>query len=177
MAVALGAFVIAGPGFTQEVECHDNNEYFVASKTHSGDAGAQFAITALNGKPKPGKCAFDAKKADFVIGKPGDPLWFSAQARNLLILSRSTGPQGDLVVYDLKARKSVLDVPSDDFAVEAGKLVFWQRSTTTATKKNCPSFAENEKNGMGSVISVQKAFDIKTGSVQELGKNRCDATQ
>jgi len=146
-AAALGTCFFAAPVLAQEIECHNNKDYLVVSKTYSGDAGAQFAITALNGKPKPAKCAFDAKKADFVIGKPGDPLWFSAQTGSLLILTRSTGPQGDMVVYDLKTRKSVLDVPSDDYAAEGGKLVFWQR-TAAATKKNCPSFTENEKNGM-----------------------------
>lgn len=171
-----GCSTFAGSVLAQEVECHANTEYSVAGKAYKDEVGAQFAITALNGKPAPKKCAFDARKADFVIGKPGDPLHFGAQAGNLLILSRSTGPEGALVVYDLKTRKTVLDVPADDYAVQGDRLTFWQR-TVEATKKNCKSFDENKKNGLGSVISVQKVLDIKTGTVKDLGKSRCDATQ
>jgi hypothetical protein len=164
------------PAYAQEVECHASKDYAVAVKPYADDAGAQFAVTFLGGKTKPTKCVFDAKKADYVIGKPGDPLWFGEQAGNYLVLTRSTGPQGDLVIYDLKARKVVLDVPSDDYSVNGSKISFWQR-TVEATRRNCPSFAQNKANGLGSFIAAEKTFDTATATVKETGKSRCDATQ
>ncbi|WP_117191226.1 hypothetical protein [Rhizobium terrae] len=174
--LASSLFVMADAASAQDVECHSNKDFLVAAKSYQDEAGSQFAVTALAGKPKPAKCVFDMRKADFVIGTPGDPLWFGEQSGNLLILSRSTGPEGDLVIYDLKTRKAILDVPSDDYALENGRLTFWQR-TAQATRKNCPSFARNKANGMGSVISVEKTFDFAANTVKDTGRSRCDATQ
>ena len=157
-------------------ECQANKAYSVAWQEYDGEAGAQFAVTTLADRKAPKKCAFDARKASFVIGTPGDPLWFGELAGNLLILTRSTGPQGDLVVYDLAGQTKILDVASDDYALSGGKLVFWERGAE-ATEVNCPDFAENQANGMGSVISAEKRFDAKSGALTATGKQRCDATQ
>ncbi|CAN7638553.1 hypothetical protein LJR030_001780 [Rhizobium sp. LjRoot30] len=164
------------PVFAGEVECHANKEYAVAVQSYDEDAGAQFAVTALKGKKKPASCRFDADKADLVIGEPGDPLWYGDQTGKYLILTRSTGPQGDLVVYDLSTGKSVLDVPADEYEVSGGKLAFWER-TGEATAENCPSFAENQANGMGSAVAERKQLDLKSLKISKTGEERCDATQ
>lgn len=159
-----------------EVECHSNQFFHVAVKPFDDEPGAQFAITALKEKTAPETCAFEAAKADFVLGERGDALWFHGQAGKYLILQRSTGPQGNLVVYDLTTRKPVLDVPADDFAVDGNGLGYWERSGQ-ATAKNCPSFKENEANGLGSVISVHKIFDLSSQTISKSGEKRCDAVQ
>jgi hypothetical protein len=159
-----------------EVECHANKSFAVAVKPFDDEPGSEFAITALGKKAAPNKCAFKPAQADFVLGKRGDALWFHSQAGKFLILQRSTGPQGDLVVYDLSTRKTVLDVPADDFAVEGNALGFWERSGE-ATEKNCPQFAENKANGMSSVLSKRKLFDLSTLKTSDTGQERCDTTQ
>lgn len=159
-----------------EVECHSNKSFRVAVKPFDDEPGSQFAITAVGKKAMPKKCSFTMAKADFVLGKRGDALWFHSQAGKYLILQRSTGPQGDLVVYDLSTRKPVLDVPADDFAVEGNALGYWERSGD-ATAKNCPAFKENEANGLSSVISVHKSFDLTSQAISETGESRCDTVQ
>lgn len=159
-----------------EVECHANKRYHVAAETYPEDAGARFAITALEGRKKPKTCAFDATRADFVIGAAGDPLWFDKLAGRFLVLRRSTGPQGDLVVYDLDSRKPVLDAPADDYALDGKVLRYWER-TAEATAATCPAFAEHQANGMGSVIAQEKTLDLATLKGGPTGKSRCDATQ
>ncbi|PWE56557.1 hypothetical protein DEM27_09255 [Metarhizobium album] len=159
-----------------EVECHANKEYAVAVQSDDEDAGAQFAVTALRGKKKPASCRFDADKADLVIGEPGDPLWYGDQSGKYLILTRSTGPQGDLVVYDLSTGKAVLDVPADEYEVSGNTLAFWER-TGEATAENCPGFAENQANGMGSAVVERKQLDLKSLKIDKTGEERCDATQ
>jgi hypothetical protein len=158
------------------VECHADKEFHVAVKPFKEDSGALFAVTALSGKAAPRTCGFDPKSADFVIGRNGDALWYSDLVGTYLILQRSTGPQGDLVIIDLATRKTILDVPSDDFAREGDTLVFWQRGEE-ATEKTCASFRENTDNGLGSVISTRKLFSLTTGKIGTTGATRCDAIQ
>ncbi len=158
------------------VECHADKDFHVAVKPFNEDSGALFAVTALSGKAAPKTCGFDPQSADFVIGRNGDALWYSDLAGRYLILQRSTGPQGDLVVIDLATRKTMLDAPSDDFAREGDTLAFWQRGEE-ATEKNCATFKENSENGLRSVISTQKLFSLADGKVGATGTTRCDAAQ
>ena len=158
-----------------EPQCHSNDEYHVVGQPYPDDAGNQFAVTRLKG-PRPAGCVFDKAKADLVIGKAGDPLWYVDLSGDSLILSRSTGPQGDLVVYDLRNGKPILDVPSDEYELQGNLLSFWQR-TARATAATCPDFAKNEANGLGSVTAVLKIFDLATRVVSETGKSKCVAVQ
>jgi hypothetical protein len=158
------------------VECHSNKQFFIAAKPFDDEPGSLFAVTALAHKPAPKTCSFDADHADFVLGQKGDPLWYGDQAGKYLILQRSTGPQGDLVIYDLATRKLVLDVPADDFSVEAGSVAFWER-TEAATAGNCPNFAENQANGLSSVISKRRLFDPASAKISDTKDERCDAVQ
>lgn len=158
------------------VECHTDRQFHVAVRPFADEPGSLFAVTALGGKAAPGACAFDPQSADFVIGKRGDALWYQNLAGKYLVLQRSTGPQGDLVVIDLSTRQTVLDVPSDDFALEGDTLSFWQRGTQ-ATAANCTTFRKNAANGLGSVISARKLFGIISGKTIATGETRCDAVQ
>lgn len=145
-------------------------------KSYAEEPGAQFTVRAVSeGKAKKG-CRFKASAKDFVIGKPGDPPWFSALEGRMLVLTRSTGPQGDLVVYDLVKRKPVLDVPSDSHEIEKDGLSFWQR-IGEATAKTCPEFAEHQANGFGSVIVQRKLLDLSSGEITQTAEKRCEAVQ
>ena len=158
-----------------EPQCHSNDEYHVVGQPYPDDAGNQFAVTRLKG-PRPAGCVFDKAKADLVIGKAGDPLWYVDLSGDSLILSRSTGPQGDLVVYDLRNGKPILDVPSDEYELQGSRLSFWGR-IGPATAETCPGFAENEANGLRSVTTVLKTLDLETGAVADAGRSKCVAVQ
>lgn len=157
-----------------EPQCHSNDRYHVVAEPYADDAGNRFAVSRLNGTA-PTTCAFDESDADLVI-KAGDPLWYADLSGDALILSRSTGPQGDLVVYDLRTGQPILDVPADEYELKDSALSFWQR-TAQATAATCPSFAENEANGFGSVNAVLKTLDLETGAVSETGESKCVAVQ
>ena len=158
-----------------EPQCYSNDRYHVVMQPYPDDAGNKFAVTRLKGAA-PSTCAFDEAKADMVIGKVGDPLWYSELSGDSLILSRSTGPQGDLVVYDLKSGLPILDAPSDEYERKGSLLSFWQR-TAQATADTCPSFAENEANGLGSVTAILKTLDLETKIVSDAGESKCVAVQ
>ncbi|MBX9455745.1 MAG: hypothetical protein KL863_06785 [Rhizobium sp.] len=156
-------------------QCHSNEAFHVVALPYPDDAGNRFAVSRQTGEA-PADCVFDEAKADVVIGQAGDPLWFGDLSGSSLVLSRSTGPQGDLVVYDLDSGKAVLDVPSDEYELKGGRLFFWQR-VAQATPETCASFAENEANGLGSVIAVLKTLDLKTKAISETGESKCVAVQ
>ena len=161
----------------ETTECHDSQDFRVAAQAYAEDAGQKFAVTALSGRPAPKDCSFNDKSADFVFGAPGEPLWFERLAGHHLILRRSTGPQGDLVVVDLKARRTVLDVGADEYDLSGTALGYWQRSDEEANAANCPELADHQANGLGSVIASQAIYDLGTGKTTMTGQKRCDATQ
>lgn len=175
MALIACGCVLLSSASLAEPQCHSNAHYHVVAQPYPDDAGNRFAVIRLKGAP-PAGCVFDASKADIVIGKEGDPLWYADLSGDSLILSRSTGPQGDLVVYDLKSGRSVLDVPADEYELKGNLLSFWQR-TAQATAETCPGFAENQANGLGSVTAVLKTYDLQTGTITETGDSKCVAVQ
>ena len=158
-----------------EPQCHSNDRYHVVAQPYPDDAGNRFAVTRLKGAA-PSGCKFDESTANLVIGKAGDPLWYAELSGDSLILSRSTGPQGDLVVYDLRSGQPMLDVPADEYEIKGNGLSFWQR-TVQATADTCPDFAENQANGLGTVTAVMRTMDLGTGSVVETGESKCVAIQ
>jgi hypothetical protein len=158
-----------------EPQCYSNDRYHVVMQPYPDDAGNQFAVTRLKGAA-PSTCAFDEVKADLVIGKVGDPLWYSELSGDSLILSRSTGPQGDLVVYDLISGKPVLDVPADEYELKGNSLSFWERNAQ-ASADNCPDFSEHQANGLGSVTAMRKTFDLGSKAIVETGESKCVAVQ
>jgi len=173
--LACGPLLCVSLASASEPQCHSNERYHVAALPYPDDAGNKFAVTRLNGAAAPARCSFD-EKADLVIGKAGDPLWFGELSGDGLILSRSTGPQGDLVVYDLASGTAVLDVPSDEYERKGNRVTFWQRMAQ-ATAANCPDFAENTANGFGSVTAVEKVLDLASNTVSETGQSKCVAVQ
>jgi hypothetical protein len=159
-----------------EPQCHSNDRYHVVAEPYPDDAGNRFAVTRLEGRTAPATCVFDLSAADLTIGQKGDPLWLGQLSGDSLILSRSTGPQGDLVVYDLRTGQPLLDVPADEYELNGNLLSFWQR-TARATATTCPSFAENQANGLGSVTAVLKTLDLATKRVADTGESKCVAVQ
>jgi hypothetical protein len=59
-----------------EPQCHSNDRYQVVALPYPNDAGNRFMATRLEGAG-PAGCVFDESKADLVIGRPGDPLWYA----------------------------------------------------------------------------------------------------
>lgn len=156
-----------------EVPCYANDLYSVAVLENDDTPGARFAISSAAAD---GTCRVDESGPKQVIGDGQDPLWFSDLQGKFLILSRSTGPQGDLVVYDLDSGIAVLDVPSDDFEAYNTGVTFWQR-TVEATEQNCPNYADFVGDGLGAVIVEKAHYDFASGAIDRSHEQRCDPLQ
>jgi hypothetical protein len=176
LALAASAFaVIAVPAFAQEALCFQNENFLVIAQERSEDVGMDVLARApARGKIK---CEYAEKAGDFIVNADGEPLWYQGLAGNYLVLTRSTGPDGDVVIYDLANEAIVIDEPADnEVVVTEDSVTFWQR-TKAGTAKNCPEYAEYTSNGLGAIIAEERVLDITSGEVKSTGEKRCSATQ
>ena len=167
----------ANPALAQEAQCFQNDSFLVIGQQRTDEVGTDFIVRP----PARGKiaCLYEQREGDTLIGSPDDPLWYEALLGNYLVLTRSTGPEGDLVIYDLATDPSrpLLDLPAgDDLTIGEADIVFWER-TIEGTAANCPQFEEHAGYGFGSVIVEQRVFDVATGTVSATGETRCTNTQ
>jgi len=161
----------AGPAAAQEIaDCHTSDSHAVADLPNE-DLGSRFLVSAAAKG-----CVGAADEAGLVVGDGEEPLWFAELRGNKLFLTRSTGPHGDLVVYDLTSDVRLLDVPADEFDIQDDSVVYWER-TEPATAQNCAQIAEYKADGFGAVISVEKRLVFAGRGPAATGRTRCDATQ
>lgn len=172
---ALALAAISVPASAQEVLCYQNDTALVIAQTRLDDVGMDILARApAKGKIK---CEYEEREGDWIIGQPGEPLWYEGLAGQYLILSRSTGPDGDMVILDLAERTTLLDVPEDtSITVAEDSVTFWQR-TVAATEDNCPELAEYTASGLGAIIAEEQVLDVASGIIKPTGESRCSATQ
>lgn len=177
-AIATTALCLTmAPASAWELECYQNENYLVIAQERTDEVGADFLIR----QPARGKfaCAFEEQPGDARIGAPDDPLHYNALVGTFLVLDRSTGPDGDLVIYDLseKPPARVIDVPADsEVTIEDGRITYWER-VADGNAENCSEYAEYSKAGLGAVIAEGRVFDTASGAATATRKKRCSATQ
>jgi hypothetical protein len=137
--------------------------------------GTRFAVRSNSAAAKR-SCDFGEVGADYVVGGEDEPLWFAGITSRYLVMTRSTGPQGDIVTYDLDQRKIHLDVAADEVDMDESGATYWER-IADGTVDNCPEYAEYQSSGLGAAISQAKRFDFACGKVETIGPTRCDAIQ
>ncbi|SFV30918.1 hypothetical protein SAMN05216456_1172 [Devosia crocina] len=167
----------AGAAFGQEAQCFQNDHYLVIEQPRFEEVGSEFIVRP----PARGKiaCSFETSDGDIRIGEIDDPIHYLGLAGPYLVLERSTGPDGNLVVYDLDAGafEPIIDVPVDDeILVDDETIAYWER-TDVGTAENCKEYAEHRSYGFGSVISEERTFDIASGTLSASGDWRCSSTQ
>ena len=169
--------LLASPALAQEAQCFQSDQFLVIAQERLDEVGADFIIRA----PAKGKiaCAFEQRDGDGLIGGPDDPLHYEALVGQYLVLTRSTGPQGDLVVYDLATDRyaPLLDVRAEDaITVTEDSITYWQQAIR-GTAVNCPSFDENTGYGLGSMIYEERVLDLATLTLTATGNTHCSSTQ
>lgn len=166
----------AAPAFAQ-AECYQNEQFLVIAQERLDEVGTDFIIRP----PARGKigCLYEINDGDTVLSNPGDPLHYEGLVGQYLVLTRSTGPQGNLVVYDLATDlfMPLIDAGAlDDIAIADESITYWQQ-LIGGTAVNCPEFAENTGYGLGSMIYEERVFDLATVTVAATGETRCSSTQ
>ncbi len=172
----------AAPAVAQEAQCFQNEQFLVVAQDRSDSAGMEIlAREPARGKIK---CEYAERDGDVVVnpvgqeGWPdGQPLWFEGLAGKYLVLTRSTGPDGDILIIDLDEHQTIVDEAADDeITVSDDAVTYWMR-VEAGTAKNCPQFEEFTSNGLGAVIAEEQVLDIGSGEIKSTGEKRCSATQ
>ena len=167
----------AMPTLAAEAQCFQSDQFLVIAQERFDEVGTGFIIRP----PARGKiaCRYEIGETDLVLSNPGDPLHYEQLIGQYLVLTRSTGPQGDLVVYDLTRDlyTPLLDVRAEDeIAITDQTVTYWQQ-LILGTEANCPDYAANTGNGLGSMIYEERILDLASVTVAATGRTRCSSTQ
>lgn len=155
--------------------CVQNGRHLVIAQPRADSVGTDFIIRA----PALGKikCEYEVRADDYLLDDPAEALWFEGLADDFLVMTRSTGPDIAVVIFDLVGKVDVVDVPADDaLVISTDSVTYWER-TEPGTAANCPEFAEYAANDLGAVISEEQVLDRSTGAVTRTGQTRCSPTQ
>lgn len=177
LAATVVLALAASPAVAQQAQCFQNDQYLVIAQQRLDEVGTDFIIRP----PAKGKiaCVYEQREGDRLLGEPEDPLHFEGLAGPYLVLTRSTGPQGDLVIYDLAGDlyTPLLDVRAEDeVAITEDSITYWQQAIR-GTAVNCPSFDENTGYGLGSMVYEERVLDLAALTLMATGNTRCSSTQ
>jgi len=181
LALALSAFVLAAaPAMSQEdfsegPICVQNETALIIAEERPEGVG----MNILARPPAKGKirCEYVEQEGDWIIGQIDDPLYYQDLVGKYLVLTRSTGPDDNLVIFDLEDQSVVVDEwVGDGFLVSEANVTFWQRFED-GNAENCPEFEEYTSYGFGASIAREQVLDIATGRITATGEERCSATQ
>jgi hypothetical protein len=163
------------PSLAQEAQCFQDENFLVIAQERTDEVGTNFVVRpAVRGKFK---CIYAPAEGDLVLDDPDDPLWYAGLAGDYLALTRSTGPDGDVVIYNLRSLQIAVDVAADDDVTATSEMIsYWERTTPGSTG-NCPEFADYTSNGLGAVLAEETVLDVESGKISRTGRNRCSATQ
>lgn len=179
LVAACGLALLATPAFAQDTvsNCYQSGPYFVIAQERAEEAGTNFIIKALPKGTKAPQCSFTAAEGDVELKNPEDAFWYEGLAGKYLVLTRSTGPDGDVVIYDMASNRNVVDIPADaEVTVADDQVSYWQR-TGDATAATCPELDQYKADGLGAVIAAQTTLTVATGAIVATGKTHCSATQ
>ena len=160
-----------------EAECYQNEHYLVIGQQRVDELGTDFIIR----QPVRGKinCLYEIADDDRILSKTDDWVYFVGLAGHYLVLNRSSGPDGDLVIYDLDGDLSTpeIDVRADDeIDVRGDEVTYWKR-TEPGNTENCQEFAQYSSFDFGAVIAEETVFNAATGQTRSTGKKHCSQTQ
>jgi hypothetical protein len=160
-----------------EAECYQNEHYLVIGQQRVDELGTDFIIR----EPAKGKinCLYEIADNDRVLSKTDDWVYYVGLARQFLVLNRSSGPDGNIVIYDLDGDLAapVIDVGADDeIGVAGDQVTYWER-TEPGNVQNCPEFAQYSSFDLGAVIAEEMIFDAATGQANPTGQKHCSQTQ
>lgn len=172
---ALAALVLlgaaAGARAADRVQCHAGGGYFVIARERAKEASTEFLVR----KTEPGNtpaCIYKQAPGDFVIADRSKPYWFKDIRGDYLILTESTGPTENVVMFDLLSRRKVLDLTAADLKIDDRGIYFWAR-TEQATPQTCRTFAQIKKDGFVPMIETRARFIFAEARMIEIRARRC----
>jgi hypothetical protein len=109
-----------------------------------------------------------AEEAAYLKGFVGD----------LMLLDEGTGPERELVVYDLgKSKSAFRERYTEPVHIDGNRLLFWRTTKIPPTAASCPQLNEWRTGGLVVVVEVEATLDLGTFKVSLGTSRRCMAHQ
>lgn len=173
---------VAPPAFAAPVQppkCHLVSDYLVVTRDRNGETGEDIVVKAK--PPTEGPCRYAVKAGDW---EPKvDAAYFSVAGARFLALDVGTGPDRQLLVYDIAARRKVFGTPYDDarkVRTTTDGFVFWDVGAQPIKPATCPKdWRKDPDNVLASSAHVSREilFAFKDGKTRETGRATCMRTQ
>lgn len=189
-ALALIAATAAAPAAeTVRWTCAQNDRHLVVQRDNPDGTGDLITVRRVAPDKAP-PCSPQPLPGDYDANPKQDALYLIALKGDFLILTESTGPQGELLIVDIPARKPLLRTGFStedgcdparfgcaDFTIADGKVTFWRTTQENAAAKNCPSLKEIRKLDLTPTIERQTEFDFASRKLVDRAERRCVAYQ
>lgn len=158
------------------VSCHAGGDFVVVAREKTDEAGSEFLVRRAPARPGP--CTFKPEAGDYRIGG-AEPYHFLGLGRHHLVLTASTGPAADLVIFDLAARKRVLSqrmTETSEPKLEGDTVSFTLR-VGPGDPKSCKDWARFKKDGGSGEIGAPATFDLASGKMARGAGTVCTYAQ
>jgi hypothetical protein len=144
--------------------------------TELGDEpGMLMTVNARDAAGKP-DCSTSGETATLTVGGPGEALWFVDLTDDNMVLNRTTGPVGSVAVYNFSQKKLTMEAIATELQTDWWGVTFWKHEGQ-ATAETCADFADNQQNGLGSVVIRETRFEFATGTTLANGRTGCEPVQ
>lgn len=178
--LAIGAAI--GMSFTAQAApvCHDTSDYRVIARERDGGPGTD--IIVRQAAPPKAPCVFAVKPKDYLPGTGESADVVAIQSR-FLALDAGTGPDRRLLIFDVAARKKLIDVPyRDSDGVKPGPAgyTYWQIGTKPIKPAACPADwrkAPDNQDARSAHATSEMLFGFTDAIARPTGKTSCTQTQ
>lgn len=155
-------------------KCLESAGFKVAYRERTQSVGSDIVVHAAPS----GACTLKTE-GGFKIGGADDAFYVKGLAGSILVLDAGTGPDRQLRLYDLAARRTVLTADYDDdqpLDVKPGSVTFWEVGGI-ADASNCKDFANIKANGLEPALARQVTVRLPGLERGAPGPARCIARQ
>ena len=162
--------VQAGPTAT----CYINDGYGISAVPDGLEANDIISVQRKSSPQQAVMCPLPADEADLVLGEGDFGLHYVDLVADHLVLERSTGPVGDVVVVDLRSGKTILEAPAASYQYTSDDGIHYSERREDGTAETCDSFEELTALGLGTAIAYDMVLNLETGKTTETGTVSCE---
>ncbi len=158
--------------------CVRSSHFQVVHAARENAVGSDILVQRLT----PGQsraCKFQRRTGDYSVGGPNDANYVLGLTGGVLVLDQGTGPNRTLSLFDLEARRVLIDRRYDDEApvkIEPAQVVF-SAIIGPGKPELCPQYKELTANGLSTALVQDMTIALPSREVRMSGTVRCIGQQ
>ena len=164
--------------------CRNTPGYLVITREKNGNVGDDILVRrTASAAQKKSSCAFAVRPGDYVLGRGDEAAYVLAMQRRFIALDVGTGPDRQLLIYDVELRKKLVDVPYDDsksVQVREDRFVYWEIAKNPVKPQSCPAVwrqTTENRDARAAHSTREVTFAFVDGLVRDTGNTGCTRTQ